>query len=349
MAADLKDAQSLVAKLQKENPSEGLKASCLEEITAAYRRAMTARRDRSAKGRDAAEERRARRAEIVAKLRDELQSFAEALEELEDCVQDEYSELAQNLEQFDEQVLEEIQKKVGVEGIPVSLDKPADPVLERHRQETAEGLKRLAAAAKEADKRAKEAEERAKEADLKAKAAQEEAEELKERLEQRAEGAPAAHSDGSMSVDAEAEAEQNALYTELDPDLLPTLPAEKIVAAGIPVLSRAWNILQQVRWAVNTPVTLTDLGIGGDDLKLLIGEQWSAVYSIDPPQEANVDPQILRLLAFALEKMDAKFAELGEEERKTAKQDAKEALEAMAKRRRTAKSQKVKKDAKKAQ
>ena len=52
--AQLVEAQALVTKLSKDVPSPDLRASCLEEIVAAYKRAVRARKDRADKGREAA-------------------------------------------------------------------------------------------------------------------------------------------------------------------------------------------------------------------------------------------------------------------------------------------------------
>ena len=147
---------------------------------------------------------------------------------------------------------------------------------------------------------------------------------------------------------ASSRGREDSLDIDLDPDFLPELPARKIVPEGFQVMNRAWCVLQQVRWIANTPVTFADLGISHEDIKLLIGEQWGAVYKADPAWDVCVHPQILRLLACALEKLDAKFTELGEEEKKGAKRAATETMEALTKRRKLV-EQKAKKQAKQPQ
>ena len=132
---ELEKAKATVCRLSEDMPSPDLKASCLDEILAAYRRSMSTRKDRAAKGREAAEARREKRAEIVRTLRAELDSFEDALLELEDSLQTQYDDLGAELDEFDEQVLALIEEKVDTEGAGTNMDRPVDPALDAQRRQ----------------------------------------------------------------------------------------------------------------------------------------------------------------------------------------------------------------------
>ena len=295
-----------------------MKAHCLDEILAAYHRAISTRKHRSEKGKEAAEERRAHRMGLVQKLRDELEVFEDALVMLEEEVQQEFVDLSRELDVFDEEVIAAIQEKVGGEDTDMFLDKPPDPILEQHRQETAKSLKKLEVAAKEAD-------ERAKGAEMKAKAAQQEAETLKEQV--------AAIS--SKEVPAAATAAAGVVtdvQEDLDPELLPLVPPP--APAALPVLDRAWHILQQVRWVSNVQVSFELLGLPMDDYRQLVGVQWQEVYPQKQPLGADaIPPCLLALTAQALERLGEQLAERGQEDREESARKAKEAVQLAKKRR----------------
>ena len=125
------------------------------------------------------------------------------------------------------------------------------------------------------------------------------------------------------------------MNVDLDPDLLPDLDCDrKMTESQIGLLDKTWNILQHLRWSTDTAVTFRDLDIPGPDLKDIIGAQWAAVYEKDPEEGENVHPQILRLLAFALEKIATKILSKREEpDRSAAKKQADEVIATLAKRR----------------
>ena len=295
-------------------PSADLRASCLEEITAAYKRFIRTRKDRATKGRQAAEARQEARWEITRTLRSELDAFEDALRELEVKVTDEYETLAEDLDAFDEEVLEQIQLRVDTEGCAtttVSMDKPADPQLEAQR--------RLKEAAEDKVRKLQQEEEKA----------QKEAEELKERLtakESRAEAQPDEMMTGEGLDDT----------LELDPDAVPELGNRELKPEAIANLDMAYQLIQQVRWVPNVKMTFQILAVGFKEMETMLGEQWTRVYPEAPKWGDAIHPQILRLMNAALEKLSANYLAAGDsEERKEAQKKAKQTLLDQAKRLRT--------------
>ena len=98
-------AQEKVDKLGKETPSENLRAHCLDEILAAYKRFVSAREDRAAKGKETAEARRQKRIQLVWQARQEIDAFEDALLTLEEEVQEEFDERALEQDAYDEEVM----------------------------------------------------------------------------------------------------------------------------------------------------------------------------------------------------------------------------------------------------
>ena len=155
LKTQLENARALVTKLSKDLPSPDLRASCLEEIIASYKRNIRARKDRADKGREAAEARREERKQLVRKLRVELDTFEDILEELEDAVAEEYFSLGQDLDTFDEEVLELIQEKVDTDGAAqIPINKAADPLVEQLRKEKEDIAEKLRQVKAEAEKEA---------------------------------------------------------------------------------------------------------------------------------------------------------------------------------------------------
>ena len=84
-------------------------------------------------------------------------------------------------------------------------------------------------------------------------------------------------------------------------------------------------------------VTLEVLQLPWADLRNIIGDQLQTVYPKDPPSNAALHPQVLRLLHTALVKISAKLStNTSDDTRKDAEKRAREALRAQAKRQRRA-------------
>ena len=292
VTTQLKEAMAQVTKLQKESPSDGLKASCLEEIVAAYRRAATTRKDRAGKGKEAALERRARRAELLQKICEELTVFQEELETLEDDLQGEYQVLSDNLDDFDEDVLSQIQEKVGNEGaqFSMSLDKGPDPLVQRLRQEKEQATATAAAAqatAAAASSNYEMVATRVKELEEKLAAAE---------AEKTARNAKDAHAtlQATCSNEQQSAAQQQAqlelefrkaLQLEdervasipLDPRELPEL--SEVSEENLKKLALAHAVLQKcaMHGALVQP-TFEDVGLTAEVLQMLLGDAFTRLY-----------------------------------------------------------------------
>ena len=306
----LNEAQAAVTRLEKDCPSPDLRASCLEEIVAAYRRAVRARKDRAHKGREAAAERRAKRAELVRQARTELDAFEDALETLEDSVQSDYDELARDLDDYDEEVLAQIQEKVGSEGpmLTMSLDKPPDPVIEQLRRE------KLAIAEK-----MRKMEEKIAAAEAEATAAKAAQEATRAAAETAATGAQAAGPKGQHHP--QTTAEQAAWKKECERVAnVPMNPKELPEVDGISdddllKLAKTHSLLQ--RYALHhaeVSLTFQDTGLTADLLHALLGPIYLRVYGDgngglrQVPQ--RMPTRILNLLAIALAKLSSKIAKI---------------------------------------
>ena len=158
LRARVTKAQDKVSKLTRETPSDNLKAHCLEEILAAYRRSASVRKEKAGKGKENAEARRQERLQWVWQARQELDAFEDALISLDQEVQGQFEEKATELDAYDEAVMAQIQEKVGCDPTVMSVDKSANPLIEQHRKETEEVWARVRKAEKELETAKREAE-----------------------------------------------------------------------------------------------------------------------------------------------------------------------------------------------
>ena len=110
----------------------------------------------------------------------------------------------------------------------------------------------------------------------------------------------------------------------LDADFLPQVPAP--APQSLPQLDRAWHMTQQLRWPPNASISFETLGLPVSDVKVLVGSQWACIYTQDPMATEAIHPQIMMLVAFALEKLGEELSKRDKEERDAAKQEATEAL-----------------------
>ena len=339
----LETAKLALTKLQKDTPTQGSTVASLEEVLAAHRRATQIRQDRAQKGKEAAMARRAERADLVAKLQNELMEFAQAMEQVEDQLEDEYLQRSIAQEGFEAEVREQIQDLIrqngGDEpmgsGAPPPKAQVAEPELAEIRARRDEFMKKLAEteavlaeAMSKNSKLAQDAQEREKAHDQ-AKAEAEEAKtRLKELEEQKREQQKA-----NAAVAAAAEEDR----IELDVDLLPEFTCEEPSPQLIAVFEHAYQVLEQVRWLAGVEVTMTVLPLPWADLLNVVGEQMKTIYPKEPPADAALHPQVLRMLHTALLRISAKLsASSSDGSRSEAEKRAKESLSAQAKRQRRA-------------
>ena len=309
-------AQAKVLKLSKESPSHGLKTCCFTEVRAAYQRAVQTRKDRTEKGKEAANTRRTERWQAVRKVRAELDAFEDALETLEEELQRAHLERHQEHEAFDEEVMASLREELEEwsEGAPmeedtpedwVNIDRPADPALEGQRK------------LKEA------AEEKLRNLQVEIEKARTEAAEAKAKLEEK-------------EKEQADRTETTVRDLNLDPAELPHVPEP--TPEEIPMLDRAWHVISMAKWSpFASTVTCAVLGLDVPHLKTLLGELWPKVYqSEDPKEDEPLDPNILFLLDAALNRIGKTLAGRPQEERSKTKLEAKAALESLPKKARIA-------------
>ena len=95
---------------------------------------------------------------------------------------------------------------------------------------------------------------------------------------------------------------------ELDAGALPEITlTEDVMTKEAPILDRAYQLLEQVRWVANVQITFQLLDLRLVDVKQMIGEQWQLVYPADPTEDSMVHPQILLLLSVSLERIRQKY------------------------------------------
>ena len=270
------------------------------------------RKDRAAKGKEAAEVRRQSRLQHVWQLRQEVDAFEDALLALEQEVQHEFDERAEELDSYDEAVMTEIQEKVGGETATMSVDRAADPLIEKHRKETEEVWARVRKAEQELENAKQEAAAKAHQG------------------AQQAEAAEAAEAAEEATRQEEAKKKAAWEQIELDPEKVPLFNlAKDMPEQQAAALDYAYQVIQQVRWMTDVQVSFRILALKTSDIQLLIGDQWSAVYENEPKETDIVHPQVLRLLATSLEKISAQYlAAFDAEVRTKAKAEARRLLKA---------------------
>ena len=347
-------AEQQLKKLQRDSPTPDLTVASLEEVGAAYKRATQTRQDRTQKAREQALERRQERRKQLDALKAELQEFSDALEILEDGLEEAYAHRIDSQEQYDESVRGSIRTLIQENGGQGDMDwdgLPAnwmqEPQKDRHVEELtaqreamrtkfAETEEALAAALADSADIAREAQQK-----------REQAEQAAARLEEaRAEaaGKEAAAVAAAQAAEAEATKAREDLKaaqgvplepdSELDPDLMPVFDYSEITAPQVMVLHKAWKVLQYLRWSNGVRVTFAEFGMTGCYWKKIIGDQWASVYKTAPGDTDIVHPQILRLLAFALEKVATDlFSKVTEPDAATTKKRADAVIAALAKRR----------------
>ena len=141
--------------------------------------------------------------------------------------------------------------------------------------------------------------------------------------------ATAATQEAAAAAANRASAESMALDPlddlELDSALLPTLPPPE--QAAVPILERAWYILQMLRYAVNVPISYDALGIPLEDCRQIVGTQWAKVYPAAEPSAADaVPPPVLALISDALDKLGQQFEQRAQAERDRTRLEARDAV-----------------------
>ena len=338
LTTEMETAQALVGKLQKTLPSPSLQTSCFEEVKAAYRRHCQTRKDRSAKGKAAAEERKEFRREQIRLLRSELDMFEDTLEELQQDLENDYEQLTIHLERFDEEVLEILQKGRNDGAETHNMDTEADPLVAQLNRDKALAEEKVRQAEEQARERVRKAEEELNKAKAETQEAKAEAEAMKKKAEEALHAAGKKKNTTDPKEEAEAFDLDDAL--ELDPELVPELEVPKgqkgLTEGAAANFEQAYQVLQQIRWMPNVQLAFQVLCISIDDVQTLVGEQWDRVYEEQPKAEDVAHPQILRLLHVALEKLSAKhLASRSADEKQEACRKAREALREQAKRQRT--------------
>ena len=302
IAEKLEAAKALVQRLGKTVPSESLKTSCLAEVKAAYRRHCQARKDRSEKGRLAADERKHQRRQLVRKLKEELEEFEDALDTLDQELEDEYTQLNSDLDAFDEEVMNTLQNKLGQEADEHSINKEEDPLVARLRRDTEEAQERVRRAEAELAKAKAEAAERGS---------------------------------GATGTGEDSQPDEEMDIDALDETTLPTLDTPK--PEYVPTLDRAWNVLTLARWTPLAKALSPEvIGLTTSQIKELLGPLWEQVYpAAQPTEQAPLNAAAIYLLDVALNNLGTQLAKRSADERKTARDQAKTALGAAAKKART--------------
>ena len=322
---DLVVAQTALAKLAKDTPSLNLKTCCHTEVRAAYMRSAQTRKDRAAKGKEAAQTRREKRWETIRAVRTELDAFEDALLSIENELQTTHEGRQVEHDAFDEEVMTCLRERLEEwgEGAPieegatehwVDIDKPADPALEGQRKLKEAAEEKLRNLQVEIEKARTEAAEAKAKLEEKEKVQADRTETTVRDLTQQQELQVARQETARWKAYGEA---MGQFYRSVD-GLADLTPLQKPSEENMPKMRPAMVTLHTClnTWANaggQYPFTLEDIPAVGEGratpqevLKDALGCHWPSFFpaGAQSPPSTVVPAQAARLVAAALTKLD---------------------------------------------